>query len=194
MPPFGKLDASGSPWIERLAGELGDRAALAVGREEAVVLLGGEAGERVEDVRVVRRALLDRPVLHRRGDDVGDARVERLGVLDRRHHRLEDRLRQPRLHHRLGEDVLAEDLAGCLRRREAGRRGLVRLDGGDRLLASTTSTHSYLLGIGTWLGAAREGHAPAGRCQIKCAMCQSRFGRVKRGVHSHKINAAMILR
>ena len=57
MPPLGKLDASGSPWIERLAGELGDRAALAVGRQEAVVLLGGRAGERMEDVRVVRRAL-----------------------------------------------------------------------------------------------------------------------------------------
>ena len=64
-----------------LAGELGHRAAVAVGREEAVVLFGGEAGEREEDVGVVRRALFDRPVLHRRGDDVGDRRIELLARL-----------------------------------------------------------------------------------------------------------------
>jgi hypothetical protein len=47
-------------------------AAVAVGLEEAVVLLGGEPGEGVEDVGVVGGALLDRPVLHGRCDDVGD--------------------------------------------------------------------------------------------------------------------------
>ena len=54
-----------------LAGELGHRAAVAVGREEAVVLFGREAGEREEDVGVVGGALFDRPILHGRGDDVG---------------------------------------------------------------------------------------------------------------------------
>jgi hypothetical protein len=47
------------------------RAALAVGLQEAVVLLGRQAGQRIEDVRVVRRALLDRPVLHRHRHGVG---------------------------------------------------------------------------------------------------------------------------
>ena len=60
-----------------LAGELGERGAVAGRLEEAVVLLGGQAGQRVEDVRVVRRALLHRPVLHGRRDGVGDQRVER---------------------------------------------------------------------------------------------------------------------
>ena len=57
MPPDGKLDASGSPWISSLPRELGDRAAVAVGRHEAVVLLGREAGQRIEDVGVVGRPL-----------------------------------------------------------------------------------------------------------------------------------------
>ena len=48
----------------------------------------------IEDVGVVRRALFDGPILHRRGDDVGDRRVELLARLDRLAERLEDRLRQ----------------------------------------------------------------------------------------------------
>ena len=99
-----------------LAGELGQRQPAAAGLEEAVVLLRGQAGQRIEDVRVVRRALLHRPVLHRRGDGVGHHRVERLGVLDRGQDRLVDQLGQPLLHHRQAEDVLAEDRAGDLAR------------------------------------------------------------------------------
>ena len=66
MPPVGKLDASGSPWISVLPANSAIAPPSPSGDEEAVVLLGGEAGERIEDVRVVGRALLDRPVLHRR--------------------------------------------------------------------------------------------------------------------------------
>ena len=55
-----------------LAAELGDRLAVAGRGEEAVVLLGGQAGHRLEEVREVGRALLDGPVLHGRGDRVGD--------------------------------------------------------------------------------------------------------------------------
>ncbi len=154
-----------------LAGELGDRGTLAAGLEEAVVLFGGESGQRVEDVRVMRRTLLHRPVLHRHGDGVGHGRVERLGVVDRRHHRLVNGLRQPALHDRLAEDVRPEDLAGCLRRREAGRGRLIRLDGGDRLLPSTTSTHSYLLDSRSCLGGAGgsgPGRSPA-KLSARCA-------------------------
>ena len=79
---------------ELLAGELGHGAAVAVGRQEAVVLFGREAGEREEDVGVVGGALLDGPVLHGRGDDVGDRRVELVARLDRLAERLVDRLRQ----------------------------------------------------------------------------------------------------
>ena len=66
-----------------LAGELGDRVAVAGGRVERVVLLGGRAGERLEPVRVVGRAALHRPLAHRRGDGVGERRLERLALCDR---------------------------------------------------------------------------------------------------------------
>ena len=41
---------------QRLAREFRDRAAVGVGREKAVVFLGGESGQRIEHVRIVRRA------------------------------------------------------------------------------------------------------------------------------------------
>ena len=59
---------------QRLAGELGERA-VAIGFEEGVMLLGGEAGERVEHVRVVRGAALESPILDGGGDDVGRSGV-----------------------------------------------------------------------------------------------------------------------
>ena len=94
-----------------LAGELRDGGAVRVGLEEAVVLLGRQAGERVEDVGVVGGALLDGPVLHGRRNDVGDGGVERFGVVEGVQERLVDRLRQSRLHHRPTEHVLPELLA-----------------------------------------------------------------------------------
>ena len=77
-----------------LAGELGDRGAVAGGRVEGVVLLGRRAGQRLEPVRVVRRALLHRPVLHRLGDRVGERGVERLAAGERALQRLVDVLGQ----------------------------------------------------------------------------------------------------
>ena len=65
-----------------LAGELHDDPAVAVGADEAVVLLGGDAGHRLEPVGEVGRALLDGPVLHGVGHDVGDAQVHALALAD----------------------------------------------------------------------------------------------------------------
>ena len=110
MPPDGKLDASGSPLISSLPRELGDRLAVGRRRQKRVVLFGGDAGQRLEPVRVVRGAVLDRPVLHRRRDGVGDRRVERLAVRDRPAQRLIDRLRQARLLHVVVEHEAAERL------------------------------------------------------------------------------------
>ena len=70
MPPLGKLEASGSPWVSVLP-ENSAIASLAVGLEEAVVLLGGQSRQGIEDVRVVGGALGQRPGLHRRGHHVG---------------------------------------------------------------------------------------------------------------------------
>ncbi len=50
------------------------RGAVAGRVVERVVLLGGEAGQRLEPVRVVRGALLHRPLLHGRRDGVGERR------------------------------------------------------------------------------------------------------------------------
>ena len=104
-----------------LARERRERRTVTDRVEEAVVLLRGQAGQRVEDVGVVGRTLLQRPVLHRRGHGVGDIGVERRRLLDRREHRLVDRLRQPLLHHAEAEDVRTEDLPGLLARVEADR-------------------------------------------------------------------------
>ena len=57
-----------------LAAEFGERAPFAVGREEAVVLFGREAGQREEDVGIVRGSFFDRPIFHGRGHDIGHRR------------------------------------------------------------------------------------------------------------------------
>ena len=64
-------------WFQPLTGSTAEKhdsfyAPTGDGRaEERVVLLGGQAGQRLEDVRVVGRALLERPLLHRERDRVG---------------------------------------------------------------------------------------------------------------------------
>ena len=126
---------------QRLARELGDRRSVAARLQEAVVLLRGEMGQGVEDVGVVGRPLLHRPVLHGRRHHVGHRRIERLGVLDGGHQGLEHRLGEPGLHDRLGEHVLTEDLSRLLCDREEGGGQFVVLDRFDRLQAGLASTH-----------------------------------------------------
>ena len=67
---------------EGLAGEGLQRAAVSGGLHEGVVLLGRDARERLEPVRVVRGTLLERPLLHGVGNLVGDVEVECLALLD----------------------------------------------------------------------------------------------------------------
>ncbi len=110
MPPVGKLEASGSAWISSLPEKLGERCALARGGVEAVVLLGGQAGERLEHVGVVGRALLERPLLHRQRHGVGQRGVERLAPGQRLGELLVDLLGEALALNYLAEDVLAEDL------------------------------------------------------------------------------------
>src|SRR6185437_13436037 len=68
---------------ELLARELRDRGAVARGAVEGVVLLRGRARQGLEPVREVGRALLHRPLLHRRGDRIGEDRVERAALVER---------------------------------------------------------------------------------------------------------------
>ena len=95
-----------------LAAELGDRRAIGRRREKRVVLLGGDSGHRLEPVRVVGRAVLDRPVLQRGRDGVSGRDVERLPSRDRRAQRAVRRLRQPLLLKLVVERKAAEDLGG----------------------------------------------------------------------------------
>ena len=69
---------------ELLAGELHDGGTIRLGADKAVVLLTGDAGQRLEPVGVMGGALLDRPALHHAGHDVGDLQVQGLALLDRR--------------------------------------------------------------------------------------------------------------
>ena len=73
--------------------------------EKRIVLLGRAARERLEPVGEVRRALLDRPVLHARSDCVGDRRIEGLPLPHRRKQLRRDPLRQKLADRLLGEDV-----------------------------------------------------------------------------------------
>ena len=109
MPPDGNELASGSPWTQVLARELGDGPAFAGRVQERVVLLGGGAGHRHEPVGVVGGAVRHRPFLHAVRDRVDDRRVERLVALDRPPQLLEDRLGEVLALGVLVEDVLAVD-------------------------------------------------------------------------------------
>ena len=137
-----------------LSGEFGQRLTVGDRLQEAVVLLGGEAGHRIEDVGIVGGTPRQRPVLHRRGDGVGHGRVQFRALLDGRDDGLVHRLGQPQLHLGLGEHIGAEDLAGCFVRVEAEGRGFIRLDVVDGLKAHRISAHW------TSFSLARSGAAP----------------------------------
>ena len=63
------------------AGKLRQRPAVLRRGEKAVVLFGGDAGHRLEPVGIVRRALFDRPIAHRLGDNVRLGAGQTLAVL-----------------------------------------------------------------------------------------------------------------
>ena len=100
---------------ELLAGKLHNDLTAAAGRNEAVVLLGGDAGHRLEPVRVVRCTFFNRPVLHGICHSIGNRDVEVLAVVDGLSQRLVNVLRQSLTHdvvvkHHAGENVRHIDL------------------------------------------------------------------------------------
>ena len=122
-----------------LAGELGDRRAVAGRAVEGVVLLRGRAGQRLEPVREVGRALLHRPLLHRGGDGVGEDRVEREALVEGLLQALEDLGRDALALDRGREDVGPEDLVGGYRQVGCAQRAPIGapLRGGDVLRAGS---------------------------------------------------------
>ena len=104
-----------------LAAELGNSAAVRRRGEERVVLFRRDPGHRLEPVGVVRRAVLDRPVLQRAGDDVRNGRVEAFGVGDGAAKCTEDVLGQPGALDLLVERQRAEFVRGLALKPPTGR-------------------------------------------------------------------------
>ena len=118
---------------QQLGGEALDRAPLPIEREEGVVLLGGEPRLRLEPVTEVRRAVRDRPLLHRGRDGGGDGGVELLPEADRLRQLLID-LRGELVAHLPRAEGVAPEVRGGRRRcgTVGGKIGNDRGAGGDR--------------------------------------------------------------
>ena len=148
-----------------LAGELGDRGAVARRGVEGVVLLRRRAGQRLKPVRVVGGAPLHRPVLHRLRDRVGERGVQRLAVLERALQRAVDVLGQPVALQVRAEHVRGEHLVG--RQRQVGgaeRRAVgAPLGGGDVVLAGPGGHGRGDSSCDVFAGV--DGPDPRGRCQ-----------------------------
>ena len=92
-----------------LAGELHDGGAVAHGGDEAIVLLTGDAGQRLEPVGVVGGAQLHGPALHHAGHNVCHLDVQRSTLVQGVLQALVSRARQALLHHMLVKDLAAVD-------------------------------------------------------------------------------------
>ena len=92
-----------------LAGELHDRGAVAHGGDEAVVLLTGDAGQRLEPVSVMGSAQLHGPALHHAGHDVCHFDVQRGTLVQGALQRFVSRARQALLHDMFVKDLAAVD-------------------------------------------------------------------------------------
>ena len=73
----GEAGGIGLTLVQLLGAQLHPHAVLAVAGDEAVVLLGGEAGHGLKPVGVVGGALFNGPVLHRAGDLAGYGTIQR---------------------------------------------------------------------------------------------------------------------
>ncbi len=105
------------------------------------MLLGGRTREGLEPVREVGRSLLERPLLHRLGDTVGNRRIELGAILDRRKERLVLGLGETRLHLVKTEEVLTEHLFEIDPLLDLGRRHVLR--GGEGVEAGHDSGHVW---------------------------------------------------
>ena len=130
---------------QQLAGELGDRLAVGLGGNKAVVLLGGEVGEGIENVGVIQSAAGAGPVLHRLGHHVGHRGVELAAFADRTLDRAEHPLGERRAHGIEAEDIAGPDLLQG--RRRLDRRGRP-LENGLEGLEASWGGHGRLRGWG----------------------------------------------
>ena len=99
---------------ELLARKRRDGHAVTQRVDEGVMLLGGDAGKRLEPMRVVRASILDGPLLHGMRHSVGRILVKRGAVLDGLVQTLVHRLGQPVVHDLVVEHHASVDLADFL--------------------------------------------------------------------------------
>ena len=169
-----------------LARELGERGALTGGVEERVVLLGREAGERLEPVREVGGALLECPVLHRGRHRVRERGVDGLALLERALQALEDVLGEPLALDGQREDVGAERVVARLREIGDAEGGAVGapLGGGDVLLtdgchvarrASYGRAREHARSTGLIAGDSKASPAPGRRALSPCPRFRGRL-------------------
>ena len=95
---------------EFLAAEFEDNLAAVLGRNEAVVLFSGDAGQGLKPVRIMRNAAFHCPVLHGICHDVGHLRVKGRTISDGFVQRLVNILGQTLLHDGVIENAAAEKL------------------------------------------------------------------------------------
>ena len=93
-----------------LAGELHDGGAVAHGGDKAIVLLTGDAGQRLEPVGVVGGTQLHGPALHHAGHDVCHFDIQRSALVQGVLQALISSARQALLHHMFVKDLAAVDL------------------------------------------------------------------------------------
>ena len=97
-----------------LAAELTQHLAVFRRADEGIVLFGGHAGHGLEPVRIMGRALFQRPVLHGVGDHPRQAGIQRTAFFNGPPERFIGFLGQAVLHDRIVKAVFAEDHAGIL--------------------------------------------------------------------------------
>ena len=91
-------------------GELHDDAAIRRGGNKAVVLLGGNAGQRLEPMCKVGRTVLDGPILHGLCHGVGHLTVQPAALVNGLFQRQIDVMGEPCLHHAVIKYQCAEDV------------------------------------------------------------------------------------
>ncbi len=109
MPPDGKDDASGSPWISSLPRNLAIEPPSEVGSKNESCFSAVGAGQRLEDVCEVGRAVLEGPLHHRGGNLVRQFDVKCRSPLEGALETVEDVLGEPLTLGLDREDVAAED-------------------------------------------------------------------------------------
>ena len=134
-------------------GKFRNDAAGGVGRKEAVVLLGGLAGQRIENMGEVRRALFNGPVLHNRRHGIRNGRVHAFAEGDGLVQGLVHGLGQTLAHHLVVEDIAAEKVRGLgFRKIERRGIGLVGRNGLNGMLPGDIAAHESLV----WLYSEQE--------------------------------------